>query len=51
MNELKFINQELNVIITNPIGSVNENNNYIYPLNYGYVKDNNIIFKTYILGL
>ena len=51
MNELKFINQELNVIITNPIGSVNENNNYIYPLNYGYVKDNNIMIKTYILGL
>ena len=49
MDEIKFLGENINVIITNPIGSMREKE--VYPINYGYIIDNDKRIMTYILGV
>ncbi len=49
MDELRYLGKVLDITITNPIGSIDYKNNFIYPVNYGYLNDNKE-FMVYILG-
>ena len=51
MNEIKYLGRDLNVIITNQIGSIDNKDNFIYPVNYGYLKDIDKKIDVYILGI
>lgn len=50
MDEIKYLGKNITVIITNPLGSVNEDN-LIYPVNYGYTIDNDKKIDVYVLGV
>ena len=50
MDEIKYLGNDLNIIITNPIGSIDTRNGFIYPVNYGYLESDKHL-EVYILGV
>lgn len=51
MEESKYIGNDVHIVITNQIGSINKKGNYTYPLNCGYLIDKEKYIKVYLLGV
>ncbi len=49
MENIKYLDKDLRVIIDYPIGS--NGNGFIYPVNYGHIQDNDKTINVYILGI